>query len=72
MMILNYPDGEFTIAELERANAGTDRPIVRVHLAKAISDGEVEVIKDGEKGSIGPHRFTYRKKTRGHLTHQPD
>jgi hypothetical protein len=54
-MILIFPKGDFTIADLELENRELDSRSVRMVLAEAISKGDLEVINEGERP------FLYRR-----------
>jgi hypothetical protein len=53
-MMLNYPNGEFTIAELENANNKIEKTAVRTKLAEGIAKGRVEVVNLNQRNQPPP------------------
>ena len=56
-MHIDYPEGEFTVVELERVNPEVPSEVVASKLAAAIFDRSVEFV-----GGWGKNPVIYRKK----------
>jgi hypothetical protein len=59
-MHIDYPEGEFTVAELEKVNPQVPSEVVVSKLAVAIFERSVEFV-----GGWGKNPVTYRKKEKG-------
>jgi hypothetical protein len=58
---LRYPDGDFTIADLEVANPMIPSSEVRVSLAEAISNRSVSFIGNGEGVPMTYHKVQVKQ-----------
>lgn len=61
MKLIKFPKGEFTIRELEKANSQYLVADVRLRLAEAIANGEVEVIAKRDINGQVHESFAYRE-----------
>lgn len=64
MKLIKFPKGEFTIRELEKANPQYLVTDVRLRLAEAIANGEVEVITMRDINGHVHESFAYRETPR--------
>jgi hypothetical protein len=62
MKLIKFPKGEFTISDMEKANSQYFVSDVRLRLAEAIANGQVEVITKREINGQAHESYAYRER----------